>query len=449
MPLDTLLVDAFLALTPLHSAQDRQRIVDALNADSTDIYIPDMPLRTVNLTVDYAVLMFCYPWENNNSFAPYFTRQPRAENYDQSSPDYGNRSFALANQNGIDIMVGYWAKNTTIFDNFRRSISQYGGTAPRVAYSMGFSDANDPAVNSHLDFLWNNEFNLPRYARILDRANNLRFPVIFWGLDQVGLGPGGSPPNQGTPPDPAYLQSLGNLLAKLKGRRTSDGAQPFIIWHTAMLHRYFACPSSLKSQFKSQVINYIDAVYQHEMSIPGPTSPLTWSQVDPNHWENFPYVTSDPGANLNETIFMQKAIANAGNLIATDAKPIIVIPGTMPQYSRERFSKHTLPPTDQVQQDRVNCTSVQQLAKTLIGMGDLSETYRLIKNGLSWRVRRMVALSTWNEYREGTTWEPCAPDSNNPQVLGITDSSGQFLNQAKTIFADGTVVYTIGDDSTG
>lgn len=447
MPLDMLLINAFLSLTPQQTAQNKNRIADALENGQTDIYIPGMRTETVTLSVDYVVLMFNYSWEYGNGYAPYFTRQPKPENYDQSSPDYGNRSLALASQYGIDVMVGHWngdlynpndKRDKNLFNNFRNSISQYTGAFPKIAYSMEFEDARAIAVQKHIDFLWGYEFNQPRYCRIFDRDNKWRFPVIFWGVKEVG------PPN--APASNDHIMALGKLLKDLKLRRTNDGAQAYVIWHSQMLDRYLYGNQHNKL-FRTEVIDRIDAVYQHEIQIPTPSKAITWRQNNKD-WKTFPHTELDPVNNLNETRNAQLEIERNG-FVASDGFPLLVIPGCMPQFSRERYAYHLEQDPngldEKITTTRVNCTDINQLTRTLQSMQPLAETYRLIRNGLSWTAKRMVALTSWNEWREGTTWEPGAADGNDPQIFGITDTNGQFLSQAKRAFSTQTITYRIGD----
>ncbi|MET0753086.1 MAG: hypothetical protein ABWZ66_06920, partial [Pyrinomonadaceae bacterium] len=115
-----------------------------------------------------------------------------------------------------------------------------------------------------------------------------------------------------------------------------------------------------------------------------------------------------------------------------------VIPGTFPQYSRERLSyrEYTIMPNPKpdviINQSRVKCTDVHQLRRLFHAMrNEASNIHSTIVAPREVNVQRMFALTSWNEVAEGTTWEPCRQDSNDPGKFGITDWGGDFLTEVK------------------
>jgi hypothetical protein len=404
-----------------------------------------MPGQTRTVNVDIMLFMFCYSWRGANDPYPnaFATRQPTPENSNQSTAAYGRRAFEKAAANAIDVMVGFQVIRdghvSSVYSNFINSISWHTGQpdVPKIALSMEFNDARDPQVRQQVTNM-RNEMVKSRYYRFYDRHNQLRVPVFNWGIyglyTDLNL----------TTPDLNKINAIGGVLKEL--RKPVGDAVPFVIWDDNMLRFYdqFVIGNQpAANAVKTNVLDNIDGLYQHSCYIPAASVPA--NTIGPNYdWGKFPSYSFDdiaPGTGrtvldmtVQGTKDVKALVSKYGLKSAGNDGAMYIIPGTFPQYSRERQSyyEYTLNSRNSIiRQSRVKCTDVHQLRRLFHAMrNEASNMHFTVSPGVV-NVQRMFALTSWNEVAEGTMWEPCRQDSNDPNKFGISDWGGDFLIEVK------------------
>jgi hypothetical protein len=419
------------------------------STEQSSIKTPPFIGREVTFNVDFTVFMFCYPWRGPRD--PYpdsrYARQPQPRNANQADPNYGRWSFQTAGENGVDVMVGFWilrnGRVPPVYENFINSISWYTGVynGPKIALSMEFDDAQNMLVGQQVGTV-RSEMQKPRYFQFRDRKNQLRLPAFNWGVRAFFKDPGL------VSPDIEKIKAVGQMLAAL--RQPVGGAIPFIIWDTSLLYTYDSLVNRgnpAASAIQQHVFSYIDGFYQHSCYIPTVSVPS--SSITPGYdWSQFPSYSLDdkpPGSPISvlditvQSVRDQKAMIGRHNLRApADGDGMMrIIPGTFPQYSRERQSyseyvQNHAPAS--IMQSRVKCTSIEQWRKLLRALRDEAPTANYTRVSISQiNIQRLFALTSWNEWPEGTTFEPCQPDANDPMKFGISDSRGDFLKEVKAV----------------
>lgn len=476
--------------------RDAERIVQAINDGLEIVPIEDIPEFTLQIEVDYVVFMFCFPWmdlegeDRYNKYCDSFRRLPKpAEDEnptheDQSSGDYGQWSFETAGDYSVDVMVGYWqatpelengqetqnASVSTVYEHFEDSIRNLHNTnpnIPKIAYMIGYmphqeshtsvfqaaEDAIDDWLTSDIGFYSDRYFTFP------DQNGNMRFPLFFWGIEEIARKETVIVDGEETTEyflNEHRINETAAILEHIRNQTQHSPIKPFLIWEGQLLHYFNSLENSqLKERLRTEVIGRLDGIYQHGCYIPACE---VYTLPDEPNWQTFPrYDLHDsvPGENLTiiqKTLQMVDHlhdIIDGHNLKSPDGKKLYVIPGTFPQYSRELFTynhecnkgKKTLaeikqvktrPPIDQIpdiqqgygdllEQSRVICTDISDLDTLLRSIGfKARQIYTSPSSEFLVKSHRFVALTSWNEWAEGQTFEPCTvPPGYDPSIYGM------------------------------
>ncbi|HEY0371117.1 MAG TPA: hypothetical protein VGD79_03915, partial [Thermoanaerobaculia bacterium] len=397
-----------------------------------------LPGSVVTTTYDTILLMFCYPWfprdRRVGAVNDPAVRFPRAENLDQSTSAYGQRTFTLAGQYGIDAMVGFWTiavdsagrvQIPSVYDNFIRSVQNWpwGQTAvPRIALNMSFTDPTRPEVVSHIQEV-RRQMALPRYHRFRDAQGRERLPVAFWGIEPL------------LPFVPQRVVDLGKRLAELKA--PVGGALPFLIWEGGILD-VWALQAMDKNHLFTHVLSRVDAFYEHACHIPGANvlkQPMPdWRQFPRYQWDQVVEDPQFPNKTLHDiTDFVKDIRLSTMRSVRQrhpGAPPYVFISGTMPQYCRERMTQASRDGRTIINQARVICTDPVQFELALHVLRDRSTPLIEVETTPDQiSITQMFSLTSWAEWAEGSTFEPVGSTAPGYEeaLYGIADTTGDRL----------------------
>lgn len=384
------------------------------------------------VTHNVILMMFCYSWEpiavgRPPQRAP-GVRYPRDRYLDQGSTTYGKETFALAAQHGVDVMVGFWVQKDnqvpSVYDNFKRSIDPWHtGQAgvPKIAINLQFENAGTTEVGNQITEV-RQQIAMPRYFRFVDAAGRKRAPVVFWGPYAI----------TGAHAD------LGALSQRLQDLRMPVGdTLPFVIWDGALADMW-ANDTPPKDSLYKYVLRFVDGFYEHGCAIPQVQISM---KTEPD-WTAFPHYHWEQAFNGTQTVLGATLVMNDRRIqmmnqirmAHPDVPPYIHIAGTFPQYCRERYTYASTSlakrQTDFIKDSRVICTDAAQFGRAVRQIRRRSTPITTVETSPdNFTVTEMFSLTSWAEWREGTTFEPVGATipGYSTALHGVADMAGDQL----------------------
>lgn len=293
-------------------------------------------------------------WRTSGGSRKYFTLP-------QNTPAYGRFVANYCQTYGINYISGYWSGdiNSPCIEHFDASLGaltmQELGPL-RLIYMFSLQPRLPRIKQAIIDRT--NLITGPKYARLLDGAQQTRVPIMFWGADVNSQGV-------------AFKQMIEELRAHFNAR----GVSPFfIITHHALWSN------------DDNVIRSVDAVYRHEChhnhDTGGNPPPLTTAE-------------SIAGTKQNWTSNIRQL---AGKTQFSTGLPVFYIAGTMPSFWR---------PGD-VNRGKVIAQNKAQVQAMFEALRNHAQTICVRRTGPNAvEVHKWVAITSVNEWVEHSTIEPC------------------------------------------
>ena len=313
----------------------------------------------------------------------------------QNTPAYGRYVANLCRTYGINYISGYWSGdlNSPCIEHFDTSLGaltmQELGSL-RLIYMFSLQPRLPRIKQAIIERT--NLITGPRYARLIDGAQQSRVPIMLWGEDANSQGV-------------AFKQFIEELRAHFSAR----GVSPFfIITHHALTSN------------DDNVIRSVDAVYRHECHHnhdPGGNPP--------------PLTTAESVAGTKQN-WANNIRQLAGKTQFSTGLPVFYIAGTMPSFWR---------PGD-VNRGRViaqNKGQVQAMFEALRNQAQTICVRRTAPNALE--VHKVVAITSSSEWAENSCVEPCLvrPGRTAEEIANYGyDYGHDFMELIRDIFQTAT-----------
>lgn len=358
--------------------------------------------REIEVRTKWNTIVACYPWlSNDTSVGP---RQP-AFGYmsgtrwiakAQNTPEYGRYMANLAKTYGIKMFSAYWTyeERTGIvmpLRNFNASI----GSLPlaelgEVRFVYMFDLVQFPlrwgrVQNAIIER--KNEILGPKYARLRDARNVLRPIIMFWG-DQLNQAPG------------SFQTMINNLRAAF-----------------APVEPYFITTQHGLWSNDDRIIRSADAFYDHALyhNYNAGGSPTTGPRPAPLDTRTATDLTVERQWKPYRAQLQGKTNFHTG-------LPVAFMPGAMPQLEMHDQRRGIIYARNKSDVEYMYAKTKQYAATVWSRRSaDLVE------------LERWVVLTTFNEWQEGTTVEPCRrvpPEQSETEPYNANHEYGDDFMQA-------------------
>lgn len=331
-------------------------------------------LPPLTVTTIYHRIVCSYPWMSNpasfgsgtghgSEHGEWRTAGGRRTYYTlpQNTREYGLKVAHWLRTHDIGYISGYWSgdRNSPCIEHFDTSLgalTQQELDPVRLIYMFSLKPRLDRIKQAIIERT--RLITGPKYARLTDQSQQSRVPIMFWGADVNSQGA-------------AFQQFIKDLREHFK----ASGVSPFfIITHHALWSN------------DDNVIRSVDAVYRHECAHNydqgGHPRPLTTAEsVGPTkqNWAN----------NIQQL---------RGKTQFSTGLPVFYIAGTMPRFRRP----------GEVNRGKVIAQNKEQVRAMFEALRDYAQTIYVKRTAPRvLEVHKWVAITSWNEWVEHSTIEPC------------------------------------------
>lgn len=353
----------------------------------------------VEITTVHHVIACAYPW--NNVAIPLSReahgsqhgemRNGRWYRLPQNTRAYGLKVAGWCNEYNIRYLSGFWSGDPRrpCLEHFESSL---GVLSPqelgqlRLIYMFTLQASVDrikEAVTSRAAALLG-----PTYARLMDSRGVSRIPIMFWGEESATN-------------SVAFQRLLNELRAFFKER----GGELFVI----TTHHI------LQSQ-DDRLLRSVDAVYRHEC----------YHNIDREGHNPAPLNTAQSVAPTR-----QRWLANRqqlqGKTQSATGLPVYYFPGTMPSFWRPSSPER----------GKVVAQTRDQVRSMFVALRDDATTVCVRSGTAGLEIHKWAVLTSWNEWVENSTIEPCFVRSNRtPEEIASYgyDYGTDHLAQIRDIF---------------
>ena len=371
-------------------------------------------LPSISVTTIYHTLLCSYPWmflpapvgnmghgsehgewRTSGGGRRYFTLP-------QNTPAYGRFVANYCKTHGINYISGYWSgdRNSPCIEHFDSSLGaltmQELGPL-RLIYMFSLKPRLELIKQAIIDRT--NLITGPKYARLIDGAQQSRVPIMFWGADANSKG-----------------ADFERIINELRDHFEPLGVSPFFITtHHAL------------SSNDDRVIQSVDAVYRHECHHsfdPGGNPP--------------PLTTAESVAGTRQN-WINNIRQLTGKINSRTKLPVFYIAGTMPRFWRPIDPRRGKVVAQNKEQVRLMFEALKNHAQTIC-------VRRTGPNALE--VNKWVAITSANEWVEHSTIEPCVvrPDRTAADNANFGYDYGRdFVELIRDIFKPVTRQRPIAD----
>lgn len=356
------------------------------------------PADPVWVHTTYQVLVTSYPWSRVGRNVPWARRYPAYQNglIDRATQAYGEYVAPLCFNNRVSFLSGFFQPGQppnvvnpiTNFDNSLWKATNLGTL--RLVHMAGLYGF--PGTRAEIKTQvsgWLTKMQSAKYGRIRDRSGASRPLLIFWG-------------NEFTNDPLQFVQMVQDIRTALQ-----PAGNPFIIGT-----EHFADYVAMGKPNALAALQALDGVYNHACALP-------WDTCGGCDRSNVEWYGSDSAKQLNTSL------SNRAHTTAVNGR--LFIGGTMPRFDRDLHCK--------VFDNDINCsalyakqgrvvtiptstdpaspysasgpTQVRNLLKIARNYAGLTHTETRLENGVQHIYdEKLVILTSWNEWEEGTTFEP-------------------------------------------